>query len=92
MSDMVLNTEAVTQRCSIRKKCAQKFQKIYRKTPVLESFKVETLVQLSYCEFWEIFKNTFFAENLRWLLLSVRLWTTKIQHLLLQYRWQYSIC
>ena len=30
------------------------------------------------CELWEICKNTFLIENLRWLLLSIRLWTTKI--------------
>ena len=31
------------------------------------------------CKFWEICKSTFFIENLRWLLLSIRLWTAKIE-------------
>ena len=34
-------------------------------------FKKETLVQVFSCEFWEISKNTFFTEHLRWLLLDV---------------------
>ena len=37
-----------------------------------------TLAQVFSCEFWEICKNIFFIENFRWLLLSMRLWTTKI--------------
>ena len=32
--------------------------------------KKETLAQVFSCEFCEIFKNTFFTEHLRWLLLS----------------------
>ena len=31
--------------------------------------KKETLAQVFFCEFFEISKNTFFAEHLRWLLL-----------------------
>ena len=33
--------------------------------------KKETLLQVFSCEFCEISKNTFFTENLRWLLLSL---------------------
>ena len=41
-------------------------------------------------EFWEICKNTFFIENFRWLLLSIRLWTTEIAFTI-TIRWQHSI-
>ena len=34
-------------------------RKIHRKTPVPEFFNKETLVQVFFCEFWEISKNTF---------------------------------
>ena len=34
-------------------------RKIHRKTPVHEFFNKETLVQVFFCEFWEISKNTF---------------------------------
>ena len=41
-----------------------------KKNCVLKSFiKKETLTQTCSCEFCEIFKNTFFIEHLRWLLL-----------------------
>ena len=33
-------------------------------------FKTGTLAQAFSCEFWEIFKNIFFIEHLRWLLLK----------------------
>ena len=33
--------------------------------------KKETLRQVFSCEFWEIFKNTFFIEHFQWLLLNV---------------------
>ena len=36
--------------------------------------KKETLVQVFSCEFWEISKNTFFTEHLRWLLLKFSHW------------------
>ena len=74
---MVLNTEAVAQRC-FEKKRSVKFQKIHRKKPVIESLKGEILAQAFSCEFWEICRNTFLIEHLRWLLLSIRLWTTKM--------------
>ena len=60
------------------KQWSYKFWKIRRKKPVIESLKEETLAQVFSCEFWEICKNTFFIENRRWLLLSIRLWTTEI--------------
>ena len=55
----------------------QKFCKIHRKAPALQSFsnkvaglllqlyQKETPTQLPSCEFWEIFKRTFFTEHLR---------------------------
>ena len=46
------------QRCSMKKRCSQKFRKIHRKTPV-----PETLSQASSCEFCEIFKNPLFLQN-----------------------------
>ena len=36
----------------------------------LQLIKKETLVQVFFCEFCEIFKNTFFIKYLRWLLLK----------------------
>ena len=52
---MVLNTEAVAQRCFV-KKWSYKFRKIHRKKPVIESLKEDTLAQFS-CEFSEICKK-----------------------------------
>ena len=55
------------------------FLKIHRKTSVSESYnfiKKETLAQMFSSEFWEISKNTFFIEHLRWLLLKGRLMPT----------------
>ena len=75
--DMVLNTEAVAQRCLVRK-CSYKFRKIHRKKPVIESFKGETPTQVFSGKFWEICKITFCIENLQLLLLPIHLWTTKI--------------
>ena len=60
------------------KQWSYKFWKIRRKKPVIESLKEETLAQVFSCEFWEICKNNFFLENLRWLLLSIHLWITEI--------------
>ena len=74
---MVLNAEAVAQRCYV-KKWSYKFRNIYRKKLVIESLKEETLAPVFSCEFWEICKNTFFIKNLPWLLLSIRLWTNEI--------------
>ena len=77
--DMVLNTEAVAQKCFV-KKCSYKFRKIHRKKPAIVSLQDTGffLAQVFSCEFWEICNNTFFIENLWWLLLSIRLWTTTI--------------
>ena len=56
-----------------KNRCCQKFRKIHKKTPVLESFliklqasdcnliKKETLAQMFSADFCEIFKNTFFT-------------------------------
>ena len=58
-------TEAVFQRCSVKKDGLIKFDKIHRKTPVPESLqacnfiKKETLTQVFPCEFFKIFKNTY---------------------------------
>ena len=50
-----------------KKSCSQKFRNILRKAIVLESFFIEkeTLAQVFSCEFCEIYKNTFFTEQLR---------------------------
>ena len=69
---MARNTVAVTQSCSV-KKCFFKFPKIGRVTPVLESLKEEIPAQVGSCEFWDICKNIYFIENLRRLLLSIRI-------------------
>ena len=50
MLDMVLNTEAGTRRCFV-KKLSFKFQKIHRKKPVMETPKGEILTQVFSCEF-----------------------------------------
>ena len=44
---------------------------------VCNFIKKETLAQVFPCEFCEIFKNTFFTEHLRWLLLFRRICCTK---------------
>ena len=43
-----------------KKSFSLKLRKIHRKTPVRE-----TLAEVFYCEFCEIFKNTIFTEHLR---------------------------
>ena len=47
-------TEAVFQRCSVKKDGLIKLDKIHRKTPVPEA-----LTQVFPCEFFKIFKNTY---------------------------------
>ena len=66
-----------------KRRCLKKLHKNHRKAPVLEYFFKKaavwslrfylkrTLAQGFSGEFCEIFKNTFFIEYLRWLLLSV---------------------
>ena len=61
------------------KRCSYKFHKIYSKTPVPEActfIKKETLAQVLSCEFCEISKNTFFTEQLWWLLPTFHTLTT----------------
>ena len=38
----------------------------------LQLYQKETLTQVLSCEICEIFKNTFFTEHLRWLLLEIQ--------------------
>ena len=76
-------TEVVIQRCSVKKLFLNASQKSPENTNVRVSFliklqddawnfiKKETLIQVLSSQFCEIFKNTFFAEYLRWLLLAV---------------------
>ena len=80
---MALNAEAVAQTCFVNK-VVLKFRKIHRKKPMIESLKEQTLAQVFSFEFCEIYKNIFFIENLRWLLLS----SSELlkYNLLLQYR------
>ena len=72
--------KAVFRRCSV-KQILLKISEIHRKIPVPESLlnklqstafnfiEKETLAQVFSCEFYEIFENTFFIEQIRWLLL-----------------------
>ena len=57
-----------------RKSCSLQFRNIHRKTPVLESLELqvwrsatllkETPTKVFSCEYCNIFKNTYFEENL----------------------------
>ena len=49
----------------------------------LQRIKKETPTEVFSCEFSEIFKSTFFVENLRWLLLSKQL----ISHTFEKFLW-----
>ena len=66
-----INQGAVAQRCSVRKVFLEISQNSLENTCVRVSFliKKETLAKVFSCEFCAIFKNTFFIEQLRWLLL-----------------------
>ena len=69
------NPEAAVRRCSVKKvvlKISQNSQEnTYVGVCLTWNFtKKETPTQLFYCEFCEIFKNTFFIKHLRWLLLT----------------------
>ena len=59
-------SEAVFQRCSVEK-VTLKISQIHKKAPVPEAppatLLKKRLVQLFYCEFCEIFKNTFFKRT-----------------------------
>ena len=76
---MVLNTETVAQKCSIKKVFLQILQNSQEnKVEACNFVKAETLAQVFSRELWEIWKKTFFIEHRRWLLPSIRLGTTKI--------------
>ena len=63
----ILFTEAVAQRCSIKKV----FLEISQTSQSCNFIKKETLAQMFSCEFCEISKNTLFTEHL-WTTASVR--------------------
>ena len=67
-------SEAVAQRCSVKKMFLQISKNSQENTCarvsfLIRLFKKETLAQVFYSEFCEISKNIFFTEHLRWLLL-----------------------
>ena len=75
-------SEAVAQRCSVKKGVLRNFAKFTGKHQGQSLFlikwpqacnfiKKETLAQVFSCEFCEIFKNTFFTEHLWWLFLTI---------------------
>ena len=69
---MILSNQKQPPDVFYEKGCSQKFHKICWKTPVSELvIKREIPTQVFSCEFCEIFKNNFFTEPLRWLLLRV---------------------
>ena len=49
----------------------KKLHKTNKKTPMSESLKKVSLTQVIFCEFGEVFKNSFFTEDLPWLLLKM---------------------
>ena len=69
-------TEAVVQRCSIKKVFLGISQNSQENTCARDSFLIkqacnlESLAQVFSCEFCEISKNIFFTKHLRWLLLK----------------------
>ena len=74
LTTLHFSAEAVTRRCSIRKKF-WKFRKIHWKTTVSDLrpailLRKETPTQVFSCEFNETFKSSFFIEHLRRLLPS----------------------
>ena len=54
-----ISSEAVARRCSVKKVYAYAYNFI----------KKEALAQVFSCAIYEIFKNAFFIEHLRWLIL-----------------------
>ena len=52
----------------LQNRCSKKFRNIHWKTPVLESL-FNKNADLFPCEYCKIFKNSFFIEHLRWLIL-----------------------
>ena len=79
------------RRCCIKKGLLKNFSKFTEKHLCQSLFfnkdagaadnfiKKETLAQVFSCEFCKIFKNTFFIEHLRWLLLDAHLMTIQIR-------------
>ena len=61
-SSLFRASEAVAQRCSIK-----------RWSQACSFIKKETLAQVFSCKFREISNNTFFTEQLRWLLLALHI-------------------
>ena len=72
---MFVNSRSSHRRCSVKKCILKNFPKFTGKHLCWSLFfnKVAALrpakSQVFSCEFWEIFKNTFFTEHLQWLLL-----------------------
>ena len=74
-------TGEVNQRCSVKNaflKISQNSQEstsargFFYKDAGLRPVKKEPLVQVLSCEFFEIFKSTFFIEHIHWLFLNLR--------------------
>ena len=61
----IIFSEAVARECSLKYVFVKLWQNL-EETPVSDSFlKEETPMQVFFCKFCEIFKNTFFTEHLR---------------------------
>ena len=85
MVSRLRNIEVVVQRSSVKKVFLKISQNAKENTSDKVSFliqfagdagnfiKKETLAQMLSSEFYEIFKNFFFTEQLRWLFLEIRL-------------------
>ena len=76
-------SEAAAQRCSVEKVFLEISQNLHENTCARVSFlikpkaysfiKKENIAQVFSCEFCEISKNTFFIEQLWWLLLNIQI-------------------
>ena len=60
----------------LQNRCSKKCLNIHRKTPVLESlfnelYEKETPTRVFSCEYYEIFKDSFFTELIGWLFLHI---------------------
>ena len=76
LSNFMRYTEAVSRRCSVKKVFLKILPNSLKNNCAGVSFLIkpiekEILAQLFLCEFYEIFKNTFFIENLRWRLVDI---------------------
>ena len=81
LSFFMVKTEAVTQRWSLKNVFFEILQNLQKNACARVSFLIklqtgacnfitkETLTQLFSCEFYEVFRNTFFIEHLWWLFL-----------------------